>query len=298
MTISSTRKNLVKGFTLIELLVVISIISILIAILLPALKEARRSAQAIQCLTNVKQMHLAMSGYSIDNREVYSPINDGQGAPQARHHRFWVNKLINGNYIASRFSSNNDSAEGLKSTNVFRCPTRSFEAYLATAPSYVEGKPNYGLNNQDLANVGAVPASERRRRLFADLSFSTTAANSAGVPLRRYLHGTDIKHPSTLMMLCDSERRTSLAGELRVASWMTGAGRWQPGNNEGWPAAVHGNSTPVAMLSSMGDINNLRMRQANLVYFDGHAAPMSLNDLAINTATTSSNIDPWGYMNW
>ena len=57
------------GFTLIELLVVIAIIAILAALLLPTLASAKSQAQKTQCMNNNKQLGLAMTMYSNDNKD-------------------------------------------------------------------------------------------------------------------------------------------------------------------------------------------------------------------------------------
>lgn len=68
-------KALQKGFTLIELLVVIAIIAILAAILFPVFAQARASARAIACLSNVRQVGTAYAMYNQDYDEMTPHIN-------------------------------------------------------------------------------------------------------------------------------------------------------------------------------------------------------------------------------
>jgi prepilin-type N-terminal cleavage/methylation domain-containing protein len=68
------------GFTLIELLVVIAIIAILAALLLPALAAAKDKAQRTTCISNQKQMALAMIMYAQDNSDFLAFPNWDGGA--------------------------------------------------------------------------------------------------------------------------------------------------------------------------------------------------------------------------
>ncbi len=69
-----------RGFTLIELLVVIAIIAILAAILFPVFAQARESARAISCISNLRQIGTAIHMYAQDYDESFP--DGGYGGPR------------------------------------------------------------------------------------------------------------------------------------------------------------------------------------------------------------------------
>lgn len=128
------------GFTLIELLVVIGIMAVLIALLLPAVQQARETARRASCMNNLKQIGLALHNYhELHRRFPPSSTSDVEqggwiGNPQSRHIHSWTSLLLPQldlstvsnaiDYDVSALHPNNYEIAG-KVLPVFRCPSYS-----------------------------------------------------------------------------------------------------------------------------------------------------------------------------
>lgn len=99
-----------RAFTLIELLVVISIIALLIAILLPALKQARLAAQSVACGSNIRQIYVASQTYVSDWNGFIPQTTDSTQVTG-----MWFAKL--NEYLAR------GNAQDLTHASAYLCPT-------------------------------------------------------------------------------------------------------------------------------------------------------------------------------
>ena len=125
----SLRLTMRPAFTLIELLVVIAIIAILAAILFPVFSRAREKARQTSCLSNMKQIGMAIELYTSDNDETY-PMSR---FPDATHHVGGCTSSADNSYTPS------DDLEGssvnwkraingyLKNQVVWACPSNTHQ---------------------------------------------------------------------------------------------------------------------------------------------------------------------------
>ena len=119
-----------SGFTLVELLVVIAIIGVLIALLLPAVQAAREAARRSECISNLKQMGLALHNYHDVQR--YLPLGKWGGSAQKKYstHTLLLHYLEESNvYGLIDFTKNYDHADNAPAraavVPVFLCPSDS-----------------------------------------------------------------------------------------------------------------------------------------------------------------------------
>ena len=120
----SPRQYARLGFTLIELLVVIAIIALLAAMLFAAFSRVRENARKTSCMSNMKQLQIAVMQYSQIHDETmplvfadYEPMNNTW--EPARGEKSWMEAL----------------QPTLKSTQVFKCPSENSVATTDAATS-------------------------------------------------------------------------------------------------------------------------------------------------------------------
>ena len=73
------------GFTIVELLVVVAVIGVLIALLLPAVQAARESARRMNCLSNLKQLGLALHHFESANKHYPTGAESREYAASPNH---------------------------------------------------------------------------------------------------------------------------------------------------------------------------------------------------------------------
>jgi len=154
-----------KGFTLIELLVVITIIAVLMAILMPALRWARDQARRVHCVSNVKSLSLAWIMYKDDND------NKLVGGHTGRRPCDWVQS-------PSRFGDPIErKKQGIRRGLMFRYVSDTVDVYRCPSDRRKLVAPHYAFRSYSIAG-----------------GMNGEAESFGAEPLKLY---NEIKHPAT-----------------------------------------------------------------------------------------------------
>jgi prepilin-type N-terminal cleavage/methylation domain-containing protein/prepilin-type processing-associated H-X9-DG protein len=159
-----------KGFTLIELLVVIAIIGILAAMVFPVFARARESARKAVCLSNVKNIALAIQMYLADNNDTLPPYETRQevldyfdSMPGGGQDNWDDLSLVDGHCVYARKQNNPYLRwpvildEYTKNRDVWRCPSARVETgagYIVPVQDYLGfWKANEGTWGKDQSDA-------------------------------------------------------------------------------------------------------------------------------------------------
>lgn len=178
----------VAGFTLIELLVVVAIISVLVALLLPALGSARESARSAVCLSNLRSLGLTFGVYNNDNNE-YFPVGYVFGSVEQRW-TLTVNKMSGaGEYVRFQYANTVDAAPQAVS-GILLCPSHKYKTnrswMLGTDYAYngwVMGTDylSVGLGKTNSMRAGSLP---RPSQTFVLVDGADTSDYTGHGPIR------------------------------------------------------------------------------------------------------------------
>ena len=262
------RRSL-AAFTLVELLVVIGIIAILISVLIPVLSSARKAAQTVKCLANLRTLGQAMHMYASANKQ-YLPYPTttlviSESTPQGY---VWFNAVDP--YLLSATAQ---AAEERNRTGV--AAVRTYRSYKQ-CPVYetFEGSQNSGSQNNVQEFAKTYKMNSHLRRVPRSRTAPTNTYDGRGSQARI----TDIHRPTDFVMIGDG-----------VSLDQTGP---IPNQQESGQFSMEINDitqAPPAMRHKGG---------ANILFVDGHAANINLTKtikrpLVLTPVTTNVQVLSW-----
>lgn len=242
-----------RGFTLIELLVVISIIATLIAILLPALGAAQRTAKTTSCLSNIRSIGVATGAYLTENK-FYYPGNQGawNGTNWTLAPAYYDLLGVTGTLVTGGANGNWCDAESSTSR-------RLLNRYLSETSKAARcpldlGDPRAGPNTANIPAYSLFGNSyQYQNRTAAEIYYGSRRV-SGGVWVIEGENDSSIKKPAMKLIIADIPLFTV---------WIAVMNDERPATNS--MTQWHGNDNPI---------------KASILFADGHAKQQARKDVA------------------
>ncbi len=265
-----------EAFTLVELLVVIGIIAVLVSLLLPALGRVRFQANELKCLSNIRQIALAVQAYAADNRGFlprFQASNGGgvQNVPNQTYTNTPAGSVPVGKSVGDPAKWPGDWTFLIfkytgRTTSVYTCPLRQWktlrnDSFVAdNGVRYDRPLVSYRVNGATLANADAGVLS------FTPTNASNFAADVSRPfgPVYRNINGQLVDTEETLN-IGRIAPDTILATECVRRNAGTGA----TASIGELSATVFTNGPSVGITSISTSSHNFK--SASFAFFDGHA---------------------------
>lgn len=241
------RTNRYHGFTLVELLVVIGIIAVLISVLMPALRQARRAALGITCASNLRECWLGFQLYANDNQGAIPIYKSNNGAVT-----MWAYFLMLGNNSADL-----PSGKFYVKRKAALCPVSpNFDMMM----SWSDTDPNFGVRSygifseDDGSSLPIFKGFQQRKTIATNWDFYYQKP----VALRAV--------SSQVIMLADTLRDPNAPPVTQCGAFRDQA---EGPRNAGRIHTVHGTGAG----------------RANVAFYDGHVESLAPMDLRTQTAS-------------
>jgi prepilin-type N-terminal cleavage/methylation domain-containing protein/prepilin-type processing-associated H-X9-DG protein len=241
------------GFTLVELLVVIGIIAVLVGILMPTLSSAREQARTTQCLSNLRQLSMALQMYMGQNRRVVPACYHGTNSDG------WAQTLIIDKFLDNPVVQS--ITDGPMQRGALFCPSGSMELFNDVSPTSVTDAR--GTSGQRWPNSNRMPG------LIVDVWYGINAASDpspvSGAPHPRQLPTLRIPFGATSDPLrLQFPRATDIKKSSEMVFLFDGT-FMNHAQDVGKPFRINA--------------RHGRSRLTNIAFFDGHAETFQRADL-------------------
>jgi prepilin-type N-terminal cleavage/methylation domain-containing protein/prepilin-type processing-associated H-X9-DG protein len=264
-----------RGFTLVELLVVIGIIALLISILMPALSNARRSANTVKCLSNIRQIGVAVQMYAGDYKGTIPVVRSDQGNPLKSV--WWMDllapyatRLSSATYTGGTQASDNQE---FQNSVIFGCT--EYDPRTDVSASLTNAYPGYAFAVHVWFKAGQDNSITTANKKLTNSNYSTYPG--------RFYKQSSITSPAERMMIADSNLWL-IDARQKTSGGISGL----PGQPLDWKLKYAGYTGQAGQMdvdmyrhvkkptpNSNGFFPVSAKGACNVVFFDGHGATLT-----------------------